>query len=78
MQVGSKKFWTEGCCASAVGPSETTIAKYTREQEAADIAPGKLGVKEYEDSFKAKRRPAWLVRHRSKAVGFEQSGCWHP
>ena len=36
------------------GLNEATIAKYIREQEAYDIAPDKLSVKEYEDPFKKK------------------------
>ena len=36
---------------STVGLNGATIAKYIREQEQADIAPGRLGVKEYEDPF---------------------------
>ncbi|MEE0227511.1 MAG: IS200/IS605 family transposase, partial [Slackia isoflavoniconvertens] len=44
--------WAEGYYVSTVGLNEATIAKYIREQEAADIAPGKLGVKEYSDPFK--------------------------
>ena len=37
---------------STVGLNEATIAKYIREQEAADIALDKLSVKEYSDPFK--------------------------
>ena len=39
---------------STVGLNEATIAKYIREQEQADIALGKLSVKECEDPFSRK------------------------
>ena len=42
-------FWSEGHCVSTVGLNEATIRKYIQEQEAHDIAPGKLGVKEHGD-----------------------------
>ena len=51
-KFGNRRFWTEGCCVSTVGLNEATIAKCIREQEAADIAMDKLGVKEYSDPFK--------------------------
>ena len=51
-KFGNRKFWAEGYYVSTVGLNEATIAKYIREQEAADIAPGKLSVKEYSDPFK--------------------------
>ena len=51
-KFGNRRFWTEGCCVSTVGLNEATIAKCIREQEAADIALDKLGVKEYSDPFK--------------------------
>ena len=51
-KFGNRRFWTEGCCISTVGLNEATIAKCIREQEAADIAMDKLGVKEYSDPFK--------------------------
>jgi len=50
-KFGNRKFWAEGYCVSTVGLNEATIAKYIREQQAADIAPDKLSVKEYEDPF---------------------------
>ncbi len=50
-KFGNRHFWAEGRCVSTVGPSEATIAKYIREQEAHDIALDKLSVKEYEDPF---------------------------
>ena len=50
-KFGNRKFWAEGYYVSAVGLNESTIAKYIREQEGADIAPDRSGVKEYEDSF---------------------------
>ena len=53
-KFGNRKFWAEGYYVSTVGMNEATIAKYIREQEAADIALGKLGVKEYEDPFSRK------------------------
>ena len=51
-KFGDGRFWSEGCCVSTVGLNEAAIAKYIREQEAHDIALGKLSVKEYEDPFK--------------------------
>ena len=51
-EFGNGKFWAEGCYASTVGLNEAMIAKYIREQEAADIAPGKLSAEEYEDPFR--------------------------
>jgi putative transposase len=53
-KFGNREFWAEGCYVSAAGMNEATIAKYIREQEAADIALGKLGVKEHEDPFSRK------------------------
>ena len=50
-KFGNRKFWAEGCCATAVGLNEATIAKHVREQEAHDIALDKLSVREYEDPF---------------------------
>lgn len=38
-------------CVSTVGLNESTIRKYIREQESADIALDRLSVKEYEDPF---------------------------
>ena len=51
-KFGNRKFWAEGYYVSAVGLNEATIAKYIREQEAADIALDKLSVKEHSDPFK--------------------------
>ena len=51
-RFGNRRFWAEGCYVSTVGLNEATIAKYIREQEAADIALDKLSVKEYSDPFK--------------------------
>jgi putative transposase len=48
-KFGNRKFWAEGYYVSTVGPSEATIAKYIREQEQADIALDRPGVKEYGD-----------------------------
>ena len=48
-EFGNRRFWSEGCCAPTVGLNEATIRKRIQEQEARDIAPGKLSVKEYED-----------------------------
>ena len=50
-RFGNRRFWAEGCCVSTVGLNEATIAKYIREQEAADIALDKLSVKERSDPF---------------------------
>ena len=57
-KFGNRRFWAEGCYVSTVGLNEATIAKYIREQEAADIALDKLSVKEYSDPFKKKPGPA--------------------
>ena len=51
-KFGDRRFWAEGRCVSTVGLNEATIAKYIREQEAADIALDKLSVKECSDPFK--------------------------
>ena len=51
-KFGNRKFWAEGCYVSTVGLNEAAIAKYIREQEAADIALDKLSVKEYSGPFK--------------------------
>ena len=50
-KFGNRKFWAEGHCVSTVGLNEATIAKHVRDQEKADIALDRLGVKEYEDPF---------------------------
>ena len=50
-KFGNRKFWAEGHCVSTVGLNEATIAKYIREQEAADIALDRVSVKEHEDPF---------------------------
>lgn len=50
-RFGNRKFWAEGCCVSTVGLNGSTIRKCIREQEGADIALDRLGVKEYEDPF---------------------------
>ena len=55
-KYGNRKFWAEGYYVSTVGLNEATIAKYIREQEAADIALDRLSVKEHEDPFSAKGR----------------------
>ena len=51
-KFGNRKFWAQGYYVSTVGLNEATIAKYIREQEAADIALDKLSVKEYSEPFK--------------------------
>ena len=51
-EFGNRHFWSEGYYVSTVGMNEATIRKYIQEQEAHDVAPGKLSVKEYEDPFK--------------------------
>ena len=50
-KFGNRKFWSAGYYVSTVGLNEQTIAKYIREQEAADQALDRLSVKEYEDPF---------------------------
>lgn len=56
MQVRQPQVLSRGYYVSTVGLNEATIAKYIREQEAADIALDRLCVKEYEDPFSAKGR----------------------
>jgi putative transposase len=51
-EFGNRKFWAEGRCVPAVGPSEATIARHARGQGRADIALDRPGVREYEDPFK--------------------------
>ena len=53
-KFGNRRFWAEDYYVSTVGLNEATIAKYIREQEAADIALDRLSVKEYEDPFAKK------------------------
>lgn len=50
-RFGNRKFRAEGCCASTVGLNGSTIGKRIREQEGADIALDRLGVKEHGDPF---------------------------
>lgn len=50
-RFGNRKFWAEGRCVSTVGLNESTIGKRIREQESADIALDRLGVKEHGDPF---------------------------
>ena len=71
-EFGNRKFWAEGCCATAVGLNEATIAKHVREQEAHDIALDKLSVREYEDPF-GRGRPS-ASRFDRPATGQRQSG----
>ena len=54
-KFGNRHFWAEGYYVSTVGLNEATIAKYIREQEAHDIAMGKITEKEYEDPFKGSK-----------------------
>lgn len=53
-KFGNRKFWAEGYYVSTVGLNESTIRKYIREQESADIALDRPSVKEYEDPFAGK------------------------
>ena len=50
-KYGNRHFWSEGYYVSTVGLNESTVRKYIREQENADIEMDKLSVKEYEDPF---------------------------
>lgn len=50
-ELGNRGLRSAGHCVPAVGMNEATAAKHVREQEAADIAPGKSGVKEHGDPF---------------------------
>lgn len=50
-EFGNRRFWSTGYYVSTVGLNEATIAKYIREQEAADIALDRLSVKEHGDPF---------------------------
>ena len=67
-KFGNRKFWAEGYYVSTVGLNEATIAKYIREQEAADIALDKLSVKEYPTRSRNKvpGLPVRLARLRVK------------
>lgn len=60
-ELGNGRFWAEGHYVSTVGLNEATIAKYIREQEQADIAPDRPGVKEYEDPFEKQPGTARLT-----------------
>lgn len=51
-KFGNGRLWAEGYHVSTVGLNEATIAKHIREQGSADIALGRLGVKEHEGPFK--------------------------
>ena len=53
-KFGNRRFRAEGYYVSTVGLNEATIAKYIREQEAADIALDRLSVKEHGDPFAKK------------------------
>ena len=50
-RFGNGKFRAEGHCVSTVGLNESAIRKCIREQESADIALDRLGVREHEDPF---------------------------
>ncbi len=54
-KFGNRHFWAEGYYVSTVGLNEETIKKYIREQESADIALDKLGVREYEAPFRGSK-----------------------
>lgn len=51
-KFGNRHFWSVGYYVSTVGLNESTIRKYIRDQEKADLAVDRLSVKEYEDPFK--------------------------
>ena len=51
-KFGNRHFWSIGYYVSTVGLNESTIRKYIRDQEKADLAVDRLSVKEYEDPFK--------------------------
>ena len=53
-KLGNRHFWAEGYYVSTVGLNDTTVRKYIRDQERADILQDKMSVKEYEDPFGAK------------------------
>ena len=53
-KFGNRHFWAEGYYVSTVGLNDTTVRKYIRGQERADILQDKMSVKEYEDPFGAK------------------------
>lgn len=54
-KFGNRHFWAEGYYVSTVGPNEATIRKYIQEQEAHDVATGKVTEKEYQNPFKGIR-----------------------
>ena len=73
-RFGNRRFWAEGYHVSTVGLNGATIAKHIREQESADIALDRLGVKEYEDPFKRRcRGPFDGPATRQGAIGPERS-----
>jgi putative transposase len=51
-KFGNQHFGSVGYYVSTVGLNESTIRKYIRDQEKADLAADRLSVKEYEDPFK--------------------------
>ena len=55
-RYGNRKFWAEGYCVSTVGLNESTMRKYSREQESHDIAINRLTTKEYTNPFVNKKK----------------------
>ncbi|WP_417118951.1 IS200/IS605 family transposase [Olsenella phocaeensis] len=51
-EFGNRKFWAEGYYVSTVGLNKATMAKCIREQERADIALDRPGVKECGGPFR--------------------------
>lgn len=84
-KFGNRHFRSEGHCVSTVGLNEAAIRKYIQEQEAHDIAPGRLSVKEHGDPSEkqgggsplqgrpAMREPLPAARDESRAMRPEQS-----
>ena len=73
-KFGNRRFWAEGYYVSTVGLNEATIAKHIREQGPADIALGRLSVKEHEGPFKRRwRGPFDGPAARQGAIGPERS-----
>jgi putative transposase len=51
-KFGRRNFWATGYYVSTVGLNESTIRKYIREQEKADLLTDKLTTVEYQNPFR--------------------------
>jgi|GEM_PF-1182007 len=77
-KFGNRHFWAQGYYVSTVGLNDATVRKYIQEQEKDDIALDKLGVKEYEDPFKAQLAILMPLQglRRVKAIGRSLDSLW--